>query len=68
MSRSDYIDVRFAVLHAMQTWPNGHLGEESRRDDLRRAFRFLRSRVDRGMPLKQATIELDIDAYRYEDM
>lgn len=36
-------DVREAVSLAVEYWPNSHLGTQSRRDDIRSAFRMLRS-------------------------
>ena len=36
-------DVREVVSLAVEYWPNSHLGTQSRRDDIRSAFKMLRS-------------------------
>lgn len=61
-------DVRRAAELAMHYWPNAHLGDCSRRDDLRSAFRFMRSRLNRGWPIQSAAGDLERDAYRHADM
>lgn len=35
-------DIRYAVALAVAYWPNKHLGEYSRLEDIRRAFQYLR--------------------------
>lgn len=60
--------VRDAASLAMRYWPNSHLGELSRRDDLRSAFRLIRNYVNRGLNVQQAAGVVEMDAYRHADM
>jgi hypothetical protein len=60
--------VRDAVLHAMDVWPNAHLGDTPPRADLHSAFLFIRSRVAAGRSVRDAANELDMDCFRYHDM
>ncbi len=46
MKRELKSTVRAAVLDAMEYWPNSHLGDYSRRQDMRSAFKMLRSYPD----------------------
>lgn len=60
--------IRHAVGLAVSYWPNAHLGEQTRRDDLRSAFQFIRNRINRGINIEAAISDLELDAYRHADM
>ncbi len=60
-------NIRYAVHLAVAYWPNAHLGEYSRLEDIRRAFQQLRASMDVLSPGVAAT-NLLIDAYRHQDM
>lgn len=58
-----------AAYEAMEYYPNSHLGEYSRLDDLRSVFRCIRRRVsDHGQTVFQAAQDIYLDAQRYVDM
>ena len=61
-------DVRRAAELAMCCWPNAHLGDYSRRDDLRSAFRLMRSRLRHGLSIQAAAGAVEMDAYRHANM
>lgn len=61
-------EIRTAVYMAMDLWPNAHLGDCSRQEDLKSAFRFIRRFLDRGFSISAAASELQFDTIRYEDM
>ena len=59
--------IRAAVRRAMALWPNAHLGDQTRREDMREAFRMLRAHSEGGrVELGASAVERDTD--RYEDM
>jgi hypothetical protein len=60
--------VREAVRLAMEFWPNAHLGDNSRREDMNSAFRMIRSYVAAGQSVAAAAGTLENDAYRHENM
>ena len=58
-----------AAYECMEYWPNSHLGEYSRSDDLRSFFRGIRRGVEmHGETVYQAAQRYYIDAQRYVDM
>lgn len=60
--------IRDAVSRAMDYWPNSHLGDRTRRQDMHSAFRVLRAhKVVRG-DLWNAVGCLNRDVDRYVDM
>lgn len=62
-------DIRHAVALAMTYWPNSHLGDYSPREDMRSAFRMLRSHTDyNGGNIHAGIGALSGDAYRHADM
>lgn len=68
MTRNTAADVRHAVNLALAYWPNAHLGEVAPRDDIRSAFRMIRSRLDRGHTIQAAIGDLEASAYRHANM
>ncbi len=60
--------LRDAVMDAMQFWPNAHLGTYTRRDDLRSAFRMIRSWLKAGDTIQAAIGRVANDALRHMDM
>ena len=60
-------EVRHAVELAVRYWPNSHLGDYTPREDIRSAFRLLRSHAERD-GIAVAAAHLQTDAYRYADM
>jgi hypothetical protein len=58
--------IRYAVGTALRYWPNDG-GDETPREHIRRAFKFLRANFTRGS-LVWAAHHLEMDAQRYEDM
>lgn len=59
--------IKQAVIFAKQVYPNAHLGEESPREDIASAVRYIRRvNVDRG--LDNAVSALEVDLHRYENM
>lgn len=58
-----------AAYDCMEYYPNSHLGDYSRLDDLRSVFRGIRRRVEvHGQTVYQAAQDLYRDAQRYVDM
>lgn len=68
MTVTEKQDIREAVGLAMHYWPNSHLGDCSRREDMRSAFRIIRSRAERGNGLRDGIAYLLSSAYRHADM
>lgn len=60
--------IRRAVRLGMDLWPNSHLGDNTRREDMRGAFYLIRSYFGRGQSMMQAAGAIELDAYRHEDM
>ena len=61
-------DIRNAVELAMEFWPNAHLGTNSRRQDMRSAFRMLRSWSMHDGYVQSAIGRLTSSAYSHADM
>ena len=59
--------IRNAVHLAVRYWPNAHLGDCSPREDIRSAFRRIRSHEPR-IGLLPAVYMVEDDAYRHADM
>lgn len=53
---------------AMDLWPNAHLGDNTRREDMNSAFKMIRSYVAAGHSISAAAGAVENDAYRHEDM
>lgn len=60
--------IRYAVYDAMQYWPNAHLGDYSRRQDMRSAFKMIRSYAEHRNDLWQGIYALDRNAKAHMDM
>lgn len=60
--------VRDAARLAMDYWPNAHLGDCSRRQDLRSAFYQMRCGLGAGDSIQQAAGAVEMDAYRHANM
>ena len=60
--------IREAASEAMDLYPNAHLGDCTRREDLRTVMRIIRQRVCEGQRPIDAAQDILQDAYRYEDM
>jgi hypothetical protein len=60
--------VREAVDLAVRYWPNSHLGDNSPREDIRSAFRWIRRGIEQGLSIQQAAGVVESDAYRHMDM
>jgi hypothetical protein len=60
-------DIRNAVYLAMEYWPNAHLGTNTPRDDMRSAFKMLRSWTDHES-IQCAIGQLERSAYSHADM
>ncbi len=61
-------DLRHAVWLAVLYWPNSHLGDLSPREDIRGAFRLIRSRLRAGEHIQSAIGALETSAYRHAYM
>jgi len=62
-------DIRHAVMMAVAYWPNAHLGTISPREDIRSAFKMLRSHADYHFGDLYAGIgAVERDASRHFDM
>jgi hypothetical protein len=62
-------DVRHAVNLAVCYWPNSHLGTHTPREDIRSAFKMLRSHAAYHFNDLYAGIgAVERDAYRHADM
>lgn len=59
--------VRSAVRLAVRYWPNSHLGAYSPREDIRSAFKRIRSH-EPIIGLLPAVYDIEDDAYRHADM
>lgn len=60
--------IREAVKLAVRYWPNSHLGDYSPREDIRSAFRIMRSHAERGDGLSAGISNVLSSAYRHADM
>lgn len=60
-------DIRGAICLAMEYWPNAHLGTNSRRDDMRSAFKMLRSWAEHES-IQCAIGQVERSAYSHADM
>lgn len=60
--------VREAVADAMLYWPNAHLGDYTRREDMHSAFGIIRRRVQSGQHIQAAVAYVANDALRHADM
>lgn len=60
-------DIRHAVHQALRYWPNDG-GDETPRENIRRAFRMLRQDFMRWQTMQAAAVRLEQDAYRYRNM
>lgn len=60
-------DIRRAVGDACRYWPNDG-SDDTPRENIARAFRFIRARLHRGLPIQAAVGQLEADALRYMDM
>jgi hypothetical protein len=67
MTTTERDAIRNAVSLAVRYWPNAHLGAYSPREDIRSAFRLIRSAAPR-LGLLPAIGEVEADAYRHMDM
>lgn len=61
-------DIRHAVGLAMEYWPNAHLGDRTRRQDMRSAFRMIRDHLRAGYSIQAACGAVSLDAHRHADM
>jgi len=68
MKATDRKYVRDAVSLAVKYWPNAHLGAVTPREDIRSAFRLIRSYVWAGDTILQAAAQIETSAYRHMDM
>lgn len=68
MTRNARQDVRQAATLAVRYWPNSHLGDYSPREDLRSAFRMMRSHLRAGESIQAAAGAVEMDAYRHANM
>lgn len=68
MSNATKTAIREAVKLAMAYWPNAHLGDYSRREDMRSAFVIIRSHAERGNGLVDGIHQVLTSAYRHADM
>ncbi len=59
--------IRQAVCLAMEYWPNSHLGDYSRRQDMRSAFKQIRD-AEPTIGLLPAVYRVEDDAYNHQDM
>lgn len=60
-------DIRNAVQLAMEYWPNSHLGTNTRREDMRSAFRMMRSWAEHES-IQCAVGKVVSSAYSHADM
>ncbi len=68
LTNQDKMDHLGPAIHlALEYWPNAG-GDETRRENIRSAFRFIRNRLNNGMDFYCACGDLVSDAYRYQNM
>lgn len=67
MTRNTRLALRSAAELALRYWPNAG-GDETPRQNLGRAFRFVRTRLQAGYEIQSAIGALEADAYRHADM
>ena len=60
--------IRNAVKLAILYWPNSHLGDQTKSEDIITAFQFIRANIKNLGSLEQACTALEINAYTYQDM
>lgn len=60
--------IRDAASRALEYWPNSHLGDRTRRQDLRSAFLMIRSHAEFTGNIWEGVYALDRDADRYMNM
>lgn len=60
--------IRDAAGRALEYWPNSHLGDRTRRQDLRSAFLMIRSHAEATGNIWEGVYALDRDADRYVNM
>lgn len=60
--------LRDVVLLCVAYWPNAHLGDDTPRQDIHRAFGRIRMAMATGMDFWAALGRLETDAYRHADM
>lgn len=68
LSADDRTDIRNAVLAAVRYWPNAHLGSYTPREDIRSAFRMLRSHAAHHGYLQAGIGAVQRDACAHSDM
>jgi hypothetical protein len=61
-------EIKNAVQRAMYYWPNSHLGAISRREDMRSAFRMIRSWAKHYSDIWQGIGALERETDRYVNM
>ena len=60
--------IKEAARAAMDLYPNAHLGDMTRREDLHSVMSVIRQRVTQGQAPIIAAQDILMDTYRYEDM
>jgi len=68
LSREVRENIRDAVELAVHYWPNSHLGERTPREDIRSAFKMLRSHAGHHNNIHAGIGAVSGDAYRHADM
>lgn len=68
MTEALRLAIRDAVGRAIEHWPNSHLGDRTRRQDLRSAFLMIRSHAKPSGSVWDGVYALARDVDRYVDM
>lgn len=61
-------EIRIAVRHAVEYWPNSHLGTNAPRQDIRSAFKMLRSHATHHGFIHAGIGAVERSAYDHMDM
>lgn len=67
LDRAARASIKDAVKLAMEFWPNAHLGDNTRREDMQSAFKMIRSHTKSGN-IYCGIAAVEDSAYRHEDM
>ena len=68
MNNLEIRNIRYVVGKAVRYFPNAHLGAHTAREDIRSAFRIIRSNLSVGDTLQAAVGRLDIITIRHRNI
>jgi len=67
MERNIIDDIRAVVVLACRYWPNAG-GDETKRENIRRAFKIIRHWINNGHTIQTAIGRVEDSAYRHANM